>query len=106
MSGSARAPPSIPPLFGSQRAKLFRNHMNSAGQRLQNVKQSPSRLDPARKSFEGRWREDERFLHSNRPYDMIAICEAPDDKDDRKSACSVKFFPGDRESDILPTAYA
>ena len=46
------------------------------------------------------------FLHSNRPYDMIAICEAPDDKDDRKGACSGNFFPVDRESDILPTAYA
>ena len=75
-------------------------------QGLQSVKESPSRLDAARKSFEVAGVKMKDFYMVTGRYDMIAICEAPDDKDDRKGACSGNFFPVDQEFDILPTAYA
>jgi len=48
-------------------------------QGLQNVKQSPSRLDAARKGFEAagvKWKD---FYMVTGQYDMIAVVEAPDD---------------------------
>src|SRR3954451_2491149 len=48
-------------------------------QGIQNVKQSPSRLDAAKKSFEAagvKWKDF--YLVTGR-YDMVAILEAPDE---------------------------
>ncbi len=48
-------------------------------QGLQNVKESPSRLDAARKSFEGTDVKLKEFYMVTGRYDMVAICEAPDE---------------------------
>jgi uncharacterized protein with GYD domain len=46
---------------------------------LQNVKQSPSRLDAARKGFEAAGAKMKDFYMVTGQYDMVAIVEAPDD---------------------------
>jgi uncharacterized protein with GYD domain len=48
-------------------------------QGLQNVKQSPSRLDAARKGFEAVGVRMKDFYMVTGQYDMIAVVEAPDD---------------------------
>lgn len=48
-------------------------------QGLQNVKQSPSRLDAARKGFEAAGVKMKDFYMVTGKHDMIAIVEAPDD---------------------------
>jgi uncharacterized protein with GYD domain len=48
-------------------------------QGLQNVKQGPSRLDAARKTFEAAGIRMKDFYMVTGQYDMIAILEAPDD---------------------------
>ncbi len=48
-------------------------------QGLQNVKQSPSRLDGARKAFEAAGIRMKDFYMVTGQYDMIVILEAPDD---------------------------
>jgi uncharacterized protein with GYD domain len=48
-------------------------------QGLQNVKQSPSRLDAARKGFEAAGAKMKDFYMVTGQYDMIAVVEAPDD---------------------------
>ena len=48
-------------------------------QGLQNVKQSPSRLDAARKGFQAAGVTMKQFYMVTGQYDMVAICEAPDD---------------------------
>src|SRR5437762_7912945 len=48
-------------------------------QGLQNVKQSPSRLDAARKGFEAAGARMKDFYMVTGQYDMIAIVDAPDD---------------------------
>jgi uncharacterized protein with GYD domain len=48
-------------------------------QGLQNVKQSPSRLDAARKGFEAAGVRMKDFYMVTGQYDMVAIVEAPDD---------------------------
>jgi len=48
-------------------------------QGLQNLKASPSRLDAARKSFEGTDINLKEFYMVTGRYDMVAICEAPDE---------------------------
>ena len=48
-------------------------------QGLQNVKQSPSRLDAARKGFQSAGVTMKDFYMVTGQYDMVAICEAPDD---------------------------
>jgi uncharacterized protein with GYD domain len=48
-------------------------------QGLQNVKQSPSRLDAARKGFEAAGVKMKEFYMVTGHYDMIAIFDAPDD---------------------------
>ena len=48
-------------------------------QGLQNFKASPSRLDAARKSFEGTDIELKEFYMVTGRYDMVVICEAPDE---------------------------
>jgi uncharacterized protein with GYD domain len=48
-------------------------------QGLQNVKQSPSRLDAARKSFESAGVKMKDFYMVTGKHDMIAVVEAPDD---------------------------
>ncbi|MBV8809243.1 MAG: GYD domain-containing protein [Acidobacteriaceae bacterium] len=48
-------------------------------QGLQNVKQSPSRLDAARKAYESAGIKMPHFWMVTGQYDMIAVLEAPDD---------------------------
>lgn len=48
-------------------------------QGLQNVKQSPSRLDAARKAFQAVGVTMKSFFMVTGQYDMIAVVEAPDD---------------------------
>jgi uncharacterized protein with GYD domain len=48
-------------------------------QGLQNLKQSPSRLDAARKSLESAGVTMEDFYMVTGRYDMVAVCEAPDE---------------------------
>jgi uncharacterized protein with GYD domain len=48
-------------------------------QGLQNVKQSPSRLDAARKGFEAAGLRFKDFYMVTGQYDMVAILDAPDD---------------------------
>jgi uncharacterized protein with GYD domain len=48
-------------------------------QGLQNLKESPSRLDAARKSFEGSGVKMKEFYMVTGRYDMVVICEAPDE---------------------------
>jgi uncharacterized protein with GYD domain len=48
-------------------------------QGLQNLKQSPSRLDAARKSFESAGAKMKDFYMVTGHHDMIAIIDAPDD---------------------------
>lgn len=49
-------------------------------QGIQNIKQSPSRLDAARKGFQAAGVTMTQFFMVTGRYDMIAIVEAPDDK--------------------------
>lgn len=49
-------------------------------QGLQNVKQSPSRLDAARRGFEAAGVKMKDFYMVTGRYDMVVIVEAPDDK--------------------------
>jgi len=48
-------------------------------QGIQNVKQSPTRLDAARKGFEAAGAKMKDFYMVTGRYDMIAVVEAPDD---------------------------
>lgn len=48
-------------------------------QGLQNIKQSPSRLDAARKSFESAGVKMKAFYMVTGQHDMMAVIEAPDD---------------------------
>jgi uncharacterized protein with GYD domain len=48
-------------------------------QGLQNIKQSPSRLDAARKQFETAGAKMKDFYMVTGRYDMIAVIDAPDD---------------------------
>ena len=48
-------------------------------QGLQNIKQSPSRLDAARKGFEAAGVRMKDFYMVTGHYDMVAVVEAPDD---------------------------
>jgi len=49
-------------------------------QGLQNVKQSPSRLDSARKSFEAAGVKMKDFYMVTGQYDLIIVLDAPDDR--------------------------
>ena len=48
-------------------------------QGIQNIKQSPSRLDAARKSFERGGVKMREFFMVTGQFDMITVLEAPDD---------------------------
>jgi uncharacterized protein with GYD domain len=48
-------------------------------QGLQSLKESPSRLDAARKTFESAGVKMKDFYMVTGRYDMIVICEAPDE---------------------------
>jgi uncharacterized protein with GYD domain len=54
--------------------------LNWTAQGLQNLKQSPSRLDAARKKFESAGATLKHFYMVTGQYDMICVLEAPDDK--------------------------
>ena len=58
-------------------------------QGLQNLKESPSRLDAARKSFEAAGVKMMDFYMVTGRYDMIAICEAPDEGSVARALLSV-----------------
>jgi uncharacterized protein with GYD domain len=48
-------------------------------QGLQNIKQSPARLDTARKAFQAAGIQMKDFYMVTGQYDMVVIAEAPDD---------------------------
>jgi uncharacterized protein with GYD domain len=48
-------------------------------QGVQNIKQSPSRLDAARKGFEAAGARMKDFYMVTGQYDMLAVVDAPDD---------------------------
>jgi uncharacterized protein with GYD domain len=48
-------------------------------QGLQNIKQSPSRLDAARKGFEAAGAKMKDFYMVTGQYDMVAVVDAPDE---------------------------
>jgi uncharacterized protein with GYD domain len=48
-------------------------------QGLQNIKQSPARLDAARKAYEAAGVKMKEFYMVTGHYDMVAILDAPDD---------------------------
>jgi uncharacterized protein with GYD domain len=48
-------------------------------QGLQNIKQSPTRLDAARKEYEAAGVKSKGFYMVTGQYDMVAIVDAPDD---------------------------
>jgi uncharacterized protein with GYD domain len=48
-------------------------------QGLQNIKQSPSRLDAARKAFEASGAKMKDFYMVTGQYDLLAVIDAPDD---------------------------
>ena len=48
-------------------------------QGLQGLKESPSRLDAARQSFQAAGVEMKDFYMVTGRYDMVAVCEAPDE---------------------------
>jgi uncharacterized protein with GYD domain len=48
-------------------------------QGLQNIKESPSRLDAARKGFEATGVKMKDFFMVTGQYDMVAVIDAPDD---------------------------
>ena len=48
-------------------------------QGLQNIKQSPSRLDAGRKAYEAAGIKMTHFFMTTGRHDMVAIVEAPDD---------------------------
>jgi uncharacterized protein with GYD domain len=52
---------------------------NWTQQGLQNIKQSPSRLDAARKGFESAGVKLKEFYMVTGQYDMVAVVDAPDD---------------------------
>jgi uncharacterized protein with GYD domain len=52
---------------------------NWTQQGLQNIKQSPSRLDAARKGFESAGVKLKDFYMVTGQYDMVAVIDAPDD---------------------------
>jgi uncharacterized protein with GYD domain len=53
--------------------------LNWTSQGLQNIKQSPSRLDAARKAFEAAGAKMKDFYMVTGQHDMIAVVDAPDD---------------------------
>ena len=48
-------------------------------QGAQNIKESPSRLDAAKKAFESTGMKVKEFFMTTGEYDMVIISEAPDD---------------------------
>ena len=59
------------------------------GQGLQNVKESPSRLDAARKAFEAAGVNMKDFYMVTGRYDFVMISEAPDDTAMARATLSV-----------------
>jgi uncharacterized protein with GYD domain len=53
--------------------------LNWTSQGLQNIKQSPSRLDAARKAFEAAGAKMKDFYMVTGQHDMVAVVDAPDD---------------------------
>jgi uncharacterized protein with GYD domain len=73
-------------------------------QGLQNIKQSPTRLDAARKEYEAagvKWKD---FYMVTGQYDMVAIVDAPDDVTLAKSDSQLNFARKHHNPD-LPSLY-
>ena len=54
--------------------------LNWTEQGIQNVKDSPKRLDSARKAFRAAGAKLKEFYMAIGRYDMVAVAEAPDDE--------------------------
>ncbi|MCC2610602.1 GYD domain-containing protein [Neorhizobium sp. Rsf11] len=53
--------------------------LNWTEQGIKNVRESPKRLDAARKALEAMGGSFKDFYLTMGEYDMVAVCEAPDD---------------------------
>ncbi len=49
-------------------------------QGIRNVKESPNRLDAAKKAFQAAGGELKQFYLAMGKYDIVIVCEAPDDE--------------------------
>lgn len=56
---------------------------------IENVKQSPSRLDAARKMFEASGLKLKEFYMVMGQYDMVTVTEAPDDETGAKATLAL-----------------
>jgi uncharacterized protein with GYD domain len=56
---------------------------------IENIKESPARLDTARKMFETMGGELKEFYLVSGQYDIVCVCEAPDDETIAKWALAV-----------------
>ena len=56
---------------------------------IENVKDSPSRLDMAKKAFQAAGSEIKEFFLVTGRYDMVVVAEAPDDETVAKLALTV-----------------
>jgi uncharacterized protein with GYD domain len=59
------------------------------GKGIENVKESPTRLDAAKKAFKAAGAEFTEFYLVMGQYDMVAVFEAPDDETASKVALTV-----------------
>ena len=56
---------------------------------LENVKDSPNRLDAAKKAFQAAGAELKEFYLVQGPYDIVIVSEAPDDETVAKLALAI-----------------
>ena len=56
---------------------------------IENVKESPARLDAAKKAFQSMGAELKEFYLVMGQYDIVVVCEAPDDETITKLALSI-----------------
>ena len=67
---------------------------------IENVKDSPGRLDAAKKAFEAAGAEIKAFYLVTGKYDMIVVAEAPDDETIVKLALAVGSSGGIRSETL------
>jgi uncharacterized protein with GYD domain len=83
-------------------------------QGIQNIKESPTRLDAAKKAFQSMGGELKQWYLVVGQYDAVAICEAPNDETMAKLALiigmqgsvrteSLRAFPEDEYRKIIAT---
>ena len=56
---------------------------------IENVKESPARLDAAKKMFQSMGAEVKEFYLVMGQYDIVVVCEAPDDETITKVALAI-----------------